>query len=448
MAEKSSASGLCRDCAARRESAPDAPCPVCGGRRIIHHAELFSLSVAHLDCDAFYASIEKRDNPAIADQPVIVGGGTRGVVTTACYIARTYGVRSAMPMFKALKACPDAIVIRPNFAKYAAAARDVRKMMESLTPLVEPVSIDEAFLDLSGTLRIHQRTPAESLARLQLDIANALGITVSIGLSVNKFLAKTASDFDKPSGFSVIGEAEAKTVLARLPATAIWGVGPALAKRLAADGIATIADIQKLDPSTLASRYGDMGLRLARLAVGQDSRRVSAEGETKSVSAETTFNMDIEDVGALEKELWPLCEKVASRMKAKELVGRVATLKLKTDGFQTLTRRKTLDAPSNLARSLYNAAISMLAETAGGRRYRLIGAGYSDLSEEVDATALSLFADPNERSRKEEQAIDAIRARYGEKAIALGRTFAAKKAQGRSAEIKEPDDVEDREATR
>jgi DNA polymerase IV len=207
---------LCRDCVARFAERP-ARCPSCGSPRLLAHAELDSLAIAHLDCDAFYASVEKRDNPALRDQPVIVGGGRRGVVSAACYIARLYGVRSAMPMFKALAACPHATVIHPDMAKYARVGREVRDMMRSLTPLVEPLSIDEAFLDLAGTEHLHHGSPARSLARLALEVERRIGVTVSIGLSYNKFLAKIASDLDKPRGFAVIGRGEAVEFLGGKP---------------------------------------------------------------------------------------------------------------------------------------------------------------------------------------------------------------------------------------
>ncbi len=427
-------SPLCLDCGAAPEKAADAACPACASRRIIRHPELHALSIAHIDCDAFYAAIEKRDDPALADRPVIVGGGVRGVVTTACYIARTYGVRSAMPMFKALKACPDAVVVKPDFAKYSAAAREVRRMMLALTPLVEPVSIDEAFLDLQGTTRVLRSTPAEALARLQRDIQRDIGITVSIGLSFNKFLAKTASDFDKPNGFSVIGVKEAKSVLARLPVCAIWGVGAVFAARLNRDGLATVGDLQKADPSILARRYGEMGLRLAELSQGKDRRRVSPGREMKSVSAETTFNVDIRDLKALEDALWRLSERAAARMKEHKLTGRVVTLKLKTPDFRTITRRTTLARPSNLARTAFDAARALLAAASNGRAYRLIGVGYSDLDEERPGAQVEMFAGDEDKFRREEAAIDAIRRKFGADAIALGRAYAKKSRPGRTAD--------------
>lgn len=431
-------SALCRVCGARL-GAPALACPKCGGRRIIAHAELFTLSVAHIDCDAFFAAVEKRDHPALADRPVIVGGGERGVVTTACYVARTFGVRSAMPMFKALAACPDAVVVRPDFRKYAEAARQVRALMERATPLVEPLSIDEAFLDLAGTERLHRRSPAETLVALAADINREVGITVSVGLGANKFLAKIASDLDKPEGFSVIGAAEAKSVLAPMPVTAIFGVGAVFARKLAQDGFLTIGDLQRADAALLASRYGEIGRRLCDLSHGRDARAVSPDRETKSVSAETTFNTDISDLAELEAILWSLCERTAGRMKAKSLEGRVATLKLKTSSFETLTRSRRLTAPSNLARTLFEAAQPLLAGAAKGARYRLIGAGYSELSPASDLSQPSLFVDAKERARREEAAIDAIRQKFGDGAIALGRAHTALRKDRRQPSGKAPD---------
>ena len=422
MPEKTNKTGFCRDCLSERWAA-GGRCLDCGSRRLIAHPEIFALSVAHLDCDAFYAAIEKRDNPALADRPVIVGGGARGVVSTCCYVARTYGVRSAMPMFKALKACPDAVVIKPNMAKYAEVGREVRRRMETLTPLVEPLSIDEAFMELAGTARVHAMAPAKALARLQNEIERDIGVTVSIGLSCNKFLAKIASDLDKPRGFSVIGSAEAASFLARRPIRLIWGVGEAMAARLEADGLTMIGQLQGLDEGALAKRYGEIGLRLARLSRGEDARPVVAHRETKSVSSETTFDRDMRDPKWLEDRLWELCETLSTRMKAKGLAGRVVTLKLKTADFKTLTRRATLDGPSNLARSAFAAARPLLAAAADGAAFRLIGIGYSDLSPDADAAQSELFDRPEKKFAAQEKAIDKIREKFGDKAIAAGRTL-------------------------
>ncbi len=426
MNDFSEISGFCRDCLTVVGPAGRASrrCQICDSTRIISHPELFSLSIAHLDCDAFYAAIEKRDDPSLEDKPVIIGGGVRGVVSTACYVARTYGVRSAMPMFKAREACPDAVIIKPNMEKYAQVGREVRKMMLDLTPMVEPLSIDEAFMDLTGTERIHRGPPAITLARLQKRIQSELGVTASIGLSHNKFLAKMASDLDKPRGFSVIGEAETKEFLARQPVTMIWGVGAAMAGKLEQDGVKTIAQLQKMDAGTLGKRYGEMGLRLARLAHGDDTRSVKPERETKSVSAETTFNTDIRDVKWLEDVLWELCEKVSARMKASGFEGRTITLKLKTADFKTITRRATLDQPANLARIAFSAAKPMLHEAAQGKAYRLIGVGFSGLSlAGENETAPDLFGDGNEKIAKTEKAIDAIREKFGRDAVKAGRAL-------------------------
>src|SRR5438477_7592212 len=226
--------GFCRECLA---DTPDAAarCTACGSPRVARHAELPTLAIAHVDCDAFYATIEKRDEPGLHDKPVIVGGGKRGVVAAACYVARTFGVRSAMPMFQARRLCPAAVVIAPDMEKYVRVGREVRRMMLELTPLVEPLSIDEAFMDLAGTARLHGLDPAKALARFATRVEAAIGITVSIGLSANKFLAKIASDLDKPRGFAVLGRQEARSFLAAKPVTFIWGVGKRMQARLGHD---------------------------------------------------------------------------------------------------------------------------------------------------------------------------------------------------------------------
>ena len=236
---------LCRDCDSR-PPADVKTCPACGSPHIAQHKELHGLTIAHLDCDAFYATIEKRDRPELRDVPVIVGGHHRGVVAACCYIARAHGVHSAMPMFKALQACPNATVIKPDMNKYAAVGRKVRTMMENLTPLVEPLSIDEAFMDLAGTEALHRASPAASLAALARRVEEELSITVSIGLSYNKFLAKIASDLDKPRGFAVIGRAEARTFLADKPVSLLCGVGKAMQERLGKNGIIRIGELARI----------------------------------------------------------------------------------------------------------------------------------------------------------------------------------------------------------
>ena len=296
-----SLSALCRDCAALHTHAADNKrCPDCNSPRLLVHEELTELGVAHLDCDAFYAAVEKRDRPELQDKPVIIGGGRRGVVSTCCYVARIHGVHSAMLMFQAKKACPDAVIIKPDMEKYGRVGREVRGLMQQLTPLVEPLSIDEAFMDLRGTEKLHGGPAAQTLIKLVNRIENDIGITVSIGLSHNKFLAKLASDLNKPRGFSIIGAAETVS-FGPLPVSAIWGVGKVMQTRLARDGISQIAQLQKMDEADLARRYDSTGLRLARLAHGRDSRKVAPPAAAKSISSETTFNEDLSDAAALEK---------------------------------------------------------------------------------------------------------------------------------------------------
>ena len=412
---------LCRDCGWTGEA--KAPrCPSCYSPRTIFHEELGVLSIAHLDCDAFYASVEKRDDPSLRDKPVIVGGGKRGVVSTACYIARMSGVRSAMPMFKALKACPDAVVIKPNFYKYKHESARIHEKLDKLTPLIQPLSLDEAWIDLTGTQRLHGATPAQMLAKLQAEIESEIGLTVSIGLAPNKFLAKIASELDKPRGFSAIGVAEAQTFLANKPVSILPGVAPATVSSLAEVGLKTVGDIAAADLKFLANRLGSGGLRLHRLAHGQDSRIVDPEQSRKTISAETTFNDDLHQRDALEDELWPLCEKVAKQARKEGVAGRVATLKLRTPDFKIHTRRRTLAVPTQTARTLFQVARELLAAEPGGLSYRLIGAGLTDFMDAESAGA-DMFADEERRTLKSETAIDALRGKFGAAAVVSGRAL-------------------------
>jgi DNA polymerase-4 len=408
--------GFCRDCL--KDVAETAPrCRACGSPRLARHAGLDTLTIAHIDCDAFYATIEKRDDPSLADKPLIVGGGKRGVVATACYIARTYGVRSAMPMFRALSRCPHAAVVKPNMAKYVEVGREVRKRMRDLTPLVEPLSIDEAFLDLTGTERLHGMTAARVLARFAVQVERELGITVSIGLSANKFLAKIASDLDKPRGFAVLAPAEAAAFLAPKPVGFIYGVGAVSAAKLANDGYRLIADLQRADERDLMRRYGEEGLRLARLSRGIDERRVDPERETKSVSAETTFDRDIGDFRPLEQHLWHLCEKVSSRLKAQGLAGSTVTLKLKSADFKLRTRARSLGSATQLAARIFGAGRDLLKNEVGATRYRLIGIGVSHLDEGGGDDLADMI---DLRSAKAEHAVDALRTKFGRDAVVKG----------------------------
>lgn len=416
-------SALCRDCLTLQSHEDATRCETCRSPRLVAHPELNDLAIAHLDCDAFYAAIEKRDNPDLADKPLIIGGGKRGVVSTACYIARTYGVGSAMPMFKALKACPDAIVISPNMEKYKEVAIQVKNYMKEVTPIVEPIAFDEAFLDLRGTERLHRRTAAQTMADLARKIENEVGITVSVGLSYNKFLAKVASDLEKPRGFAVLGKGDAVEFLAKQPISLIWGVGKSLQKKLARDGFHQISQLQQVDERTLIKRYGAMGHRLYALSRGLDQRRVHSHQPAKSISAETTFFEDIRDFELLKQKLWPLCERVSKRTKKAGLSGQTITLKLKTADFKIRTRSRQFDRPTQLADVIFRAAVELLTPEAGAHDYRLIGVGLSHLFPDEFADHPDLLDETGHRRAKAERAMDKVKAKFGDQAIGLGRGF-------------------------
>jgi DNA polymerase-4 len=398
------------DIAARR-------CDNCASPRLIRHRVLSSLTFAHIDCDAFYATVEKRDNPELADKPVIIGGGKRGVVSAACYISRTFGVRSAMPMFKALALCPSAIVIRPDMAKYVRVGREVRRAMQALTPLVEPLSIDEAFLDLGGTQRVHSMIPAKVLARFAQAIERDIGVTVSVGLSCNKFLAKIASDLDKPRGFAALGQEEATAMLADKPVGFIFGVGPATQERLIQRGFRIIADLQRADEAEVMKQFGTEGRRLWRLARGIDDRRVVPDRGAKTISSETTFETDIRDFATLEKTLWRLSEKVSGRLKTSELSGSTITLKLKTADFRQRTRAQSIHAPTQLAAKIFSISREMLAKEIDGTAFRLMGAGVSALRAGSQAHDTDML---DRRSADAERAIDDLRKKFGQAAVIRG----------------------------
>ena len=409
---------LCRDCFATDAGTA---CGACGSDRVVRHRELARLAIAHVDCDAFYAAVEKRDDPGLRDRAVLVGGSRRGVVMAACYNARRFGIRSAMPMFEALRACPDAAVIRPDMKKYAAVSREIRGLLNGVTPAVEPISIDEAVLDLSGTERLHRASPAATLARLARRIEDEVGITVSTGLSYNRFLAKIASGMDKPRGFFVIGKGDARRFLAGQPVTLIWGVGEAMRKRLAADGIATVGDLQGMEEETLGRRYGAMGRRLARLSRGDDSRPVAGGSRRKSLSAETTFAEDLTRLDDLKKRLWPLAEKVSRRLKAERIGARTIAVKLKRADFRIRTRSTTLAHATQMAETMYRAGVRLVEKEVDGTPWRLIGIGTANYvpAEEADPPDL---ADPRSLRRRDvERAIDSIRERFGEGSIGHGR---------------------------
>ncbi|GAA5621975.1 DNA polymerase IV [Brucella sp. NBRC 12952] len=441
LAINRSEQGFCRDCLSLQKLESARRCRTCGSPRLVRHPELYKLSLAHVDCDAFYASVEKRDNPDIRDKPVIIGGGTRGVVSTACYIARIHGVRSAMPMFKALEACPQAVVIKPNMEKYSQVGKEVRQLMRELTPLVEPISIDEAFLDLGGTERLHRALAAMVLARFAKRVETEIGITISVGLSYCKYLAKVASDLEKPRGFSVIGEMEALDFLRDKPVSMIWGVGKSFNAKLESDGIRTIGQLQTMDEGTLMKAYGTMGQRLFRLSRGQDSRKVEPEHDMKSVSAETTFNKDLSQATDLVPVLRALSEKVSQRLKAGDIAGRTVVLKLKTQDFKLRTRNRQLADPTQLADRIFRTGLQLLDKELDGTRFRLLGIGVSELSSDERADPPDLVDTQATKRAVAESAIDRLRNKFGRNAVETGYTFSkGNLARPQTPSDRDPDD--------
>jgi DNA polymerase-4 len=383
---------LCRDCCEIVETADNA-CALCGGARLIAHVEIEELGIAHIDCDAFYASVEKRDRPELRDEPVLVGGsGGRGVVTTACYIARKFGARSAMPMFQALELCPHATVVPPDMAKYKRVSEQIRVIFGAATSVIEPLSLDEAYLDLTDDYRTEAPPAAEALATIAARVEREVGITVSIGLSHNKFLAKLASDFGKPRGFSIIGREEAKEMLAPLSVRKIHGVGSVTARRMEAGGLSTIGDLQQLSERELTTRFGKFGARLAQFSHGRDERRVTPWRPTKSISAETTFRSDTGVAERLREIAAPLCTRVAAHLGRKGLAGRNVVLKLKTSDFQLLTRTRTFTHPTQREDLIRDSIFAMIDREADGRTFRLIGVGVGDLDEVTAADPADLFS--------------------------------------------------------
>ena len=415
---------LCRDCeAVVSDQRSVVGCPRCGGLRIVSHPELLDLTIAHIDCDAFYASVEKRDRPELATRPVIVGGGKRGVVSTACYVARLSGVRSAMPMFKALKLCPDAVVIRPDFSKYVTASRQIRALMERLTPMVQPMSIDEAVMDLAGTALLHGAPPAVMLARFALEVERTVGVTVSIGLAPNRLLAKIAVERNKPRGFAVIGAAEAASLLAPESVRLLPGVGAKYAQKLEALGITRLGQLQALPDREAVRKLGNDGPALVRRARGEDARLVDPERDTKSISAETTFDRDLTGLDDLARHLWRLSEKLGRRLRESEFAAAGVVLKLKTADFALRTRTQRLATPTVLPDRLFTAAHALLVREATGTAFRLIGIGASALVPREEADKGDLADTTTPRLAAAQSAIDTLRARYGDKVVTRGRGF-------------------------
>lgn len=415
---------LCRDCGALHAGQrPLQRCTECGSPRVVTHEELIDLQIAHVDCDAFYASVEKRDNPELIDKPLIVGGGKRGVVSTCCYIARQSGVRSAMPAVTAKRLCPDAVFISPDMGKYVEVSKQIRVLMDELTPLVQPISIDEAFLDLTGTQKLHKAAPAVMLARFAKKVEREVGVTISVGLSHNKFLAKIASDLDKPRGFAVIGAEETLRFLAPKPISLIYGVGKVFSETLRKDGFLTIGQLQQHPGDDLRRRYGEMGARLAHLSKGVDSRRIKRDDSARSVSTETTFFDDISGLDELSTKLLNLCERLSERLKKKNLVGDTVTLKLKSAGFKLRTRARHLMIPTQLAHTIYETALPLLARELDGTAFRLIGIGMSGLQDGAGDDPIDLLEPQIARKAAAERAMDRVRNKFGRDAVVRGKLY-------------------------
>ena len=413
---------ICRECLSTFDSKV-LYCANCESLNLISHKEIEKLDIAHVDCDAFYASIEKRDNPKLKNSAVIIGGGKRGVVATACYLARIKGVRSAMPMYKALKLCPSATIVKPNMSKYRDASRKIQNLMNQLTPLTEPISLDEAFLDLSGTKKLHKKIPAVLLAELSKKINQEVGISVSIGLSYNKFLAKICSDLDKPKGFSLLGRGDSKKFLSSQPVEILWGVGKILKRKLNDDGIKTISQIEELGIKEVINRYGSIGSHIYSLSQGKDLRRVVPQRQIKSISHETTFENDISDKEVLEKKLWSLCEKVSKRSKEKGLGGQTITLKLKTKEFKLISRSCTIDEPTQIGELIFQNSKTLLDREDDKVKYRLIGVGISNLKDSELCDLYDLINISKTKNAKIEYAIDDIRNKFGKDLIKKGRSI-------------------------
>lgn len=431
---------LCRNCGAMwpapNSTSRSPQCPSCGARRVVRHAHLFSFSMAHVDCDAFYASIHKRDQPELKDQPVLVGGGRRGVVAAACYLARARGVHSAMPMFKALALCPEAVVIKPQMELYAKEGKAIRERMLALTPLVQPVSIDEAYLDLSGTARLHAMPPAAALARLQQDVLTAQGLTISVGLSSNRFLAKLASDLDKPHGFAVLAPVDVPSVLWAKPVTALHGIGPAMARTMGKLGISTVGDLAQADRRRVLEKLGPEGLRWIDLAHGRDTRPVETEHVRKSISAETTFNDDISDSQHLDQILLDMCEEVGRRARKEDSSGRSITLKVKTSHFKIITRRVTQAEPTATARVILAATRPLLADVIHQGPFRLLGVGLGDLAPLSAADHGDLVNAGAPRLAALERAMDKVNAKFGAGMLASGLASKRGNSKSKQGEIK------------
>lgn len=378
--------------------------------------------ILHIDMDAFYAAVEQLDDPSLRGRCVIVGGlSGRGVVATASYEARRFGVHSAMPIFEARRRCPQAVFIKPRRERYQAVSRRIMAILQRFTPLVEPVSIDEAYLDVTGCERIGG-PPAQIARRIKTSILEETALTCSVGGAPVKFLAKIASEMQKPDGLTLIMAADVAGVIERLAIERVPGVGPAALARLAPLGVKTLADAGRLGEAALARRLGKFGLRLAALSRGEDPSPVAVHGETKSVSAEVTLPRDTTDCSAIRRILLEQAAEVAHQLRRQGLRARTVVLKLKHDDFRQVTRSRTLEAPTQSAHTLFGAAAALLDAYRLPRAVRLVGVGAANLVPTSRPVQQTLFDAVGGRRadaawEKVERVLDAIEARFGPRAV-------------------------------
>lgn len=397
--------------------------------------------IIHVDMDAFYASVEIRDRPELAGKPVVVGGSPdgRGVVAAASYEARKYGVHSAMPAAQARRLCPNAVFLRSRIDYYAKVSKQIREVFEAFTPLVEPLSLDEAFLDVTGSEQLFG--PAETIARrIKAEIFGQLRLVASTGVAPNKFLAKIASDLDKPDGFVVVKPDEVDTFLEALPVERIWGVGRQGSKTMHRLGVRTIGELKQLPVEVLESSFGSSGEHFWRLARGLDDRPVVPDREAKSISHETTFETDLADATVLRSWLFELTDQVGRRLRRHELRGGTAHLKVRFSDFRTLTRSQKLSEPTNATDELFSVVVEMLETRLPGKHppVRLLGMGVSDIDVSGRVQGHLFDEEDRRRHRQLDQVADEVKDRFG--TSALGRGTSLQRGKGRPP--RRPDDDE------
>lgn len=381
-------------------------------------------AILHVDMDAFFASIEQRDQPELIGKPVLVGGkGPRAVVAAASYEARKFGCRSAQPMSIALRKCPDAVIVSPKMSRYSEISKQIFNILDDFSPLVEPLSIDEAFVDVTGSLRI-LGSPRQIAEKIRKRILEDTALTASVGVAPNKFLAKLASDMDKPDGLTIIECEGIPQAIAGLAISKMWGVGPVTEKKLQSMGVKTFGDLQGLSVDELTKHFSSQGMKLHHLSHGDDSRLVSPEHSVKSISQEQTFDVDVNDVQAVRDVLLKQVEKVSVRLRKAQLKARTITIKIRYGNFQTITRSITLDEPCAQTDRLWRESRKLFDNWAKDsfKPVRLIGMGASLPTDQgVVAEQLGLFSKPaDDRSNKLDEATDAIRNKFGLNAIHRG----------------------------